>query len=250
MSTSMTATDQVAQPPVSAPVDAAASGRSELLAGVREMLPFVVGYVPFALLVGVTVARSADPLAGWAATLPLYGGSAQLTLLELMTGGAVVWAAAGAALLVNTRLLVYSAALMPLFGTAPLRTRLLAAAFVVDPTWLLAVRRTGLPGTVTDRRRHYAGTVLALTAGWVTVITAGVLLGRVDTPVLAVVGPVCLTSLVVPHLRLPGGAAAVLAAVVVTLAASATALPAGVGTIAAMGTAAVAGALSRRGTDR
>lgn len=154
MSTSMTAIGRVAQPPVSTPVDAAAPGRgrrgrghrrSELLASVREMLPFVVGYVPFALLVGVTVARSADPLAGWAATLPLYGGSAQLTLLELMAGGAAVWAAAGAALLVNTRLLVYSAALVPLFGTASVRTRLLAAAFVVDPTWLVAMRRAWAP---------------------------------------------------------------------------------------------------------
>lgn len=86
--------------------------------------------------------------------------------------------------------------------------------------------------------------------GWVVVITVGLLLGRVDTPVLAVVGPLCLASLVVPHLRLPGGAAAVLAAVVVTLAASATSLPAGAGTLAAMAAAALAGGLSRNGADR
>lgn len=250
MSTSTVTTDRIAQRPVSSPADAAASGRSELRAGAREMLPFVIGYVPFALLVGVSVARSADPLAGWSGTVPLYGGSAQLTLLELMAGGAAVWAAAGAALLVNTRLLVYSAALMPLFGSARLRTRLLAAAFIVDPTWFIAIRRAERPGGLADRRHHYAGAVLALTVGWVTVITVGVLLGRVDTPVLAVVGPLCLASLVVPHLRLPGGVAAVLAAVAVTLAASVLALPPGVGTITAMGAAALAGALSGKGAGR
>lgn len=205
------------------------------------MLPLVVGYVPFGLLVGVAVSRSANWLAAWTGTMTIYGGSAQLTLLELLTGGAAVWTAAAAAVLVNTRLLVYSLALMPLFASARLPVRLAAAAFVIEPTWVVAVQRAESPGTDAQRRWHFVGATVVLTSGWLLAVTAGLALGRLSTPVLSVIAPLCLIAVVVPHLRLPGGVGAVLAAVAFTLLGVAMSLPSGVIPLVAMAAAAAAG---------
>lgn len=219
----------------------------EASAGAVAMTPLVVGYAPFALIVGVAVARSSDWVAAWTGTLTIYGGSAQLTLLELLAGGAAAWAAAGAAALINVRLLVFSLALVPLFATARLPVRLLAAAFVVEPTWLVALQRGEAPGTLSARRWHYAGASLVLTVGWLLFVTAGLAIGQLSSPGLAMVGPLCLTAVVIPHRRLPGGAVAVVAAGSVALVGAGASLPAGLIPPIAMAAAAAAGLAATRG---
>ena len=215
---------------------------AEFRAGVRAMAPLAVGYVPFALLVGAAVAASADPLAAWAATPTVYGGSVQLTVLQMLGGGAGLVLTVAVAALMNARLLVYGTALAPLWAGTPVRTRLLVAASVIDPTWVLAERRAGRPGSLEERRAHYAGAAVLLAAVWTAAVTAGALLGptvATGTAGLAAAVPLCLVALVVPHLRLPGGAAAVLAA---GLAAAATGgLPPGWGLVLSMAAAAGAG---------
>jgi len=94
----------------------APTARDEWLAGARATVPFLVGLAPFGLSVGAAVGASADPLAAWTGTLLLYGGSAQLTVLQLLGSGAPVWTAVLVASLVNARLLVYSGALAPLWA--------------------------------------------------------------------------------------------------------------------------------------
>lgn len=225
--------------------------RREFGAGALAMLPLILGYVPFGLLVGVAVSRSTDWLAAWTGTITVYGGSAQLALLELIAGGAAAWTAAGAAVLVNARLLVYSLALLPTFASARLPVRLAAAAFVIEPTWVVALQRAESPGTESERRWHYTGATVVLTFGWLLVVTAGLALGQLSTPVLSVIGPLCLIAVVAPHLRLPGGTAAVVAAVAATLLGVAMALPSGAIPLLAMAAAVAAGlGTTRKGTRR
>jgi predicted branched-subunit amino acid permease len=224
------------------------AGRASARAGAGAALPLVAGLAPFGLAVGATVAASADPVAGWAATLLVFGGSAHLTLLELLGTGAPLWAAVLVPLLVNARLAVYSASLAPLFAGRPLRTKLLGAAAVVDPTWAVAEqRRAG--GGAEGALAHYAGAAGALAAGWTAAVTAGTLLGRVDGAAahLALAVPLCLVVLVVPHLRLPGGVAAVTAAA--GTAVTAAALLPGSEVLLGMAAAALAGGLVGRSTS-
>ncbi len=209
------------------------------------MAPLTVGYLPFGLVLGAAVAVAADPVAAWSGTLPLYGGSAHLALLQALDTGATAWAAAAAAVLINVRLVVYSAALAPLFRTARPVARLVAAAAVIDPTWMVAERRGTERGTDAERRVHYAGAAVCLTLGWLAAVTTGALLGSVDrlSPALTIAVPLCLVALVAPHLRTPGGGRAVAAAVVVVIAGAS--LPAGIGILLAMLAAAAAGSTRR-----
>lgn len=231
-------------PPVPAPVPRYASARSEFASGAKAMTPVMLGYLPFGLLLGAAVGRSAEPWAAWSGTELMYGGSAHLTLIEMLRTGSGWWAAVGAALLINARLLVYSSALIPLWGSARGLARLLAAAVVVDPTWMLATRRAEERGTVTQQRAHFAGAAVVLTAGWTAAVTAGALLGSATavTGVLAVAVPLCLVAIVVPHLRVPGGLVAVVVALGVTVATASW--PAGSGMLLAMASAAGCGALA------
>jgi predicted branched-subunit amino acid permease len=224
--------------------------RRPFVAGAAAAAPLVVGLIPFALLVGTAVAGSADIAAAWSGTLLIYSGSAQLALLQLLHDGATAWSAVLAAVLINLRLAVLSASLAPLWLGTPWRWRLFAAATVVEPTWAVAEQRRresdGSPEDEVAARRHYAGAAVAVTVGWLAAVTAGALLGRADglVPYLAVALPLCLVVMVVPHLRLPGGVAAVLAAAGTTVVARQV-LP-GLEILLAMAAAAVAGGLARR----
>ncbi len=218
--------------------------RSEIIAGAGAMAPVMVGYLPFGVLLGTAIARNAEPWAAWSGTEMIYGGSAHLTLIEMLRTGSGLWAAVGAAVLINARLLVYSSALIPLWGSARRFTRLLAAAFIIDPTWMLAVHRADQGGTLAQRRAHFAGAAAVLTIGWTVAVTAGMVLGSVVAPagVLEVTVPLCLMAIVAPHLRVRGGLAAVSVAVAVT--ALTTSWPAGSGMLLAMTAAAACGALA------
>jgi predicted branched-subunit amino acid permease len=196
------------------------------------------------------VSASRDVLAAWSGTLLIYAGSAQLTLLQSLHDGTGAEAAVLAAVLVNLRLAVLSAGMAPSWAAAPLRWKLLVAATVVEPTWAVAEerRRVGGPtrGDDVAARRHHAGAVLLVSAGWLAAVSVGALVGTADrvAPHLVVALPLCLVAMVVPHLRLPGGALAVLAAAVTALAAREV-LP-GTEVVLAMLAAAAAGSLGTR----
>lgn len=214
--------------------------------GVLAALPLVVGLAPFALAVGAAVGASADPVAAWAGTLLIYSGSAQLALLQLLQEGTPVGSAVLAATLINARLVVYSAALAPLWAGARLPWRLLGAATVVEPTYAVAEQRRTSGAGPDGALAHYAGAAAAVTVGWLAVVTVGAVAGRTwaAADALAVAVPLCLVVLVVPHLRLAGGPSAVLAAVGTAVAAR-TALP-GAEIPLAMMAAAIAGTLAAR----
>ncbi len=132
---------------------------------------------PFGVLLGVANSHSRESWTAWAGTDLIFGGSAHLTLIEMLRTGSGLLTAGGVALLINARLLVYSSSLIPLWGSARLTARLLAAAAVIDPTWMIATRRAQQRGTLAQQRAHYAGAAIVLTVGWTAAVTAGVFLG-------------------------------------------------------------------------
>ena len=205
------------------------------------MLPLLVGYLPFGLLIGVAAGRSSEPLGAWAGALLIFGGSAHLSVIELMGNGSSVAAAVGTALLINARLAVYSALLAPLWRGAPLRQRLLTAGAVIDPMWQVARQREAQGGTPAERRAFFAGAAATLAGGWAASIGAGAVLGtgHGTASSLAVFTPLCLAAVVAPHLRTAAGARCVVAAGLVTILTSAW--PSGTGILTAMVAGAAAG---------
>jgi predicted branched-subunit amino acid permease len=211
------------------------------------MLPLLIGYLPFAFTIGLAARSSGDPLAAWAGALLIFGGSAHLSVIELVGHGSGLAAAVATALLVNVRLTVYSASLVPLWRSAPLVQRLAAAAVVVDPTWMVARQRELHPGTVEERRAFYAGAAVVLALGWSATIGAGIVLATPPdaTSFLAIGTPLCLSAIVAPHLRTTAGFRCVCAAGVVS--ALTSTWPAGTGLLMAMAVGAAVGTSWRPG---
>lgn len=241
--------DESAQRPAEA-VEGAATLRREWRRGAREMAPFALGYVPFGLLVGASISRSPDPAAGWAGTWTIYGGSAHLAVLDLLANDAALTLTIAAGLLINLRLLVYATGLATLWAGTPRLWRLAAAAMVVDALWLLVERRAGDGGSRRLRRAHYLGCGATLAVAWLLAVSAGAAVDTApaSTGHLGVAVPLCLASIVVPHLRAPGGWAAVGAASAV--AAATRSWPAGSGLLLSMAAAALAGLVTSREQDR
>ena len=48
------------------------------------MVPLLVAYMPFALVIGATAAEHGSPVAGWAGSWLIYGGSAHLAAIRTL----------------------------------------------------------------------------------------------------------------------------------------------------------------------
>ena len=82
-----------------------------------------------------------NPLLGWASAWIIFGGAAQLTLIALLGSGTAVAAAVTAAIVVNARHLMYSAALAPKFQEQPKWFRWLGPYVLIDQLFAMAMLR-------------------------------------------------------------------------------------------------------------
>jgi predicted branched-subunit amino acid permease len=183
--------------------------RSHARDGMRAMLPIVAAYVPVGLVVGAHVAASANPVAAWLGTFMVYGGAAQLAVLEVLTQDPGWVAAAVVGLLVNLRLAAYATAMVPQWRTASVRRRVAAALILTDAPWALARSRTR--GT----QSYYFGASVTLLVLWPVLVTVGVFVGgHIEAyAVTALLMPLTLGSVIVPQLRERAAAVAMLTAV-------------------------------------
>ena len=90
---------------------AAPSGRAaDLVAGAKAMTPWLIGVVPFGLVIGVSAARADIPtFAGWLTGPLMFGGSAQVAVIDLLDHGASTFVVLAAVVAINLRLVLYSA---------------------------------------------------------------------------------------------------------------------------------------------
>jgi len=114
--------------------------RATVRRGITDALPLFVPAVPFALVIGLAIVEADINLfSGWSGSWLIFGGAAQLTLVSLLGSGAAVLAAITAALVVNARHLMYSAAMAPTFQKQPAWFRWLGPYVLIDQMFALTV---------------------------------------------------------------------------------------------------------------
>lgn len=179
----------------------AVEGAGAVRAGIASMLPLVVAYIPFALVIGTVLSDHGSLPLGLVGTWTIFGGSAHLATVRTFAGAGAV-AAILTGLLVNARLLVYSAGLARHWRDQPAWYRLAAAALVIDPTWAAAEQHASeAPDPATQRRRFLAAGI-TLGVGFSATVAVGMLLGsRLPTSELSIAVPLCLLSMIGPALR-------------------------------------------------
>ena len=151
-------------------------------AAVRDATPVVFAYTPFGLALGATLAAThLSPLVAWSSSPLLFGGAAQLLAVQLLDAGASAVLVVLGALVVNARMLLYSAALAPHTAAWPARWRWLGAYLLADPVYALAITRFTGPDEdgPRERLRYYFTVGLVMWPAWMALTGAGVLLGGV-----------------------------------------------------------------------
>ncbi|HZD22090.1 MAG TPA: AzlC family ABC transporter permease [Acidimicrobiia bacterium] len=113
--------------------------RAAVRKGITDALPLFVPAIPFGFVIGLAVVESGMNLfSGWSGSWLIFGGAAQLTLISLLGSGAAVVAAVTAALVVNARHLMYSAALAPTFQSQTTWFRWLGPYVLIDQMFALS----------------------------------------------------------------------------------------------------------------
>lgn len=113
--------------------------KSAYFQGLLFCLPFVLIAAPFGLLFGVVATKAGlNLLETMSFTVVVIAGAAQFTALSLMEENAPTVIIIISALAVNLRMAMYSAALVPYLGHAPLWQRAFAAYFLVDQVYVFS----------------------------------------------------------------------------------------------------------------
>jgi predicted branched-subunit amino acid permease len=181
-----------------------AADRKDLLAGMRAMTPWLVGVTPFGLVIGISAAQASIPtLAGWLTGPLIYAGSAQVATIQMLDTGAASFAVIMTVLVINLRLILYSAAMATHWRGTPLWWRLLAGYLLIDPSFAVGIERYGQTGDRRGAHAHYLGGALVLWASWLTAIAVGATVAA-SVPAwlhLELLIPLYLVGEIVPKLR-------------------------------------------------
>lgn len=209
----------------------------DLRAGALAVAPIVVGIVPFGLIVGLGAVDAGLGLAeALGFSVMVFAGAAQLAALDLLGRDAAIAVVVMTALIINLRMVMYSASIAPFLAYLPRRRRAVLSYFLVDQVYALAIVRYRQDPDL-DRWWFYLGAALPLWVTWQVTTMLGVLVGDAvpDAIPLGFAVPLAFLSLLVPTLTdRPAVVAALTAAVVAT---AGVPLPANIG----MPLAAVAG---------
>ncbi len=224
----------------------ASTAKSNFWAGFTQGLPFIFVIAPFGALFGVVGTEAGlDIPQVMAFTVLVIAGAAQFTAVQLMTDNAPVILILAAALMVNLRMAMYSAALVPYLGAAPLWQRALVAYLNVDQCYACAAARyEARPGmTVRERVAFFLGVAAPVAPLWYVATWVGATLGATvpEAWALDFALPITFIALLGPLLRtVPNIAAALVSA---AMALVLRGLPPGIGLILAAACALVTGAL-------
>lgn len=189
--------------------------------GARDVAPLLVGVVPFGVITGVAAADAGlSAVQALGLSVVVFAGASQLAALELVDQGAPVAVVVATAVVINLRMVMYSASLAPYFGSLAGRTRAGLAYLLTDMAYALSVSTYRDSGGV-DRAAYYLGVAVPLWVVWQVATVAGAL---VRAAIPATLGldfavPLVFLALLVPAMDdrpstvagLLGGAVAVLA---------------------------------------
>lgn len=155
---------------------------SALRAGAVAVSPIILGVIPFGLIAGAAaVERGLTALDAVALSLGIFAGAAQLAAIEVLGTGGSVPVAVITALVINLRMMMYSASLSPWLATEPLARRGLAAYLLTDQAYAVALARYTDPDADDLAPRHrlayYLGAGLTLWVSWQTCTVIGAVVG-------------------------------------------------------------------------
>lgn len=161
-------------------VDAApGTGKArEALRGLAASLPVMLGFVPFALVLGAQAAQKGLSVAELALMTGLnFAGGSEFAAIRLWTSPPHLLLIVGMTFLINSRHILMGAALAPYMRHLKRRQALPALFLMCDETWALALADARARGATRLSMPYYLGVAGGLYASWVAFTALGAAIG-------------------------------------------------------------------------
>lgn len=182
---------------------------------IRDCTPIFIPAIPFGFVLGLAITEGDLPTAvGWSSSPLVFAGAAQLTIVTL-AGTASLWAVIVAGFVVNTRHVMYSAALSPTFRKQPRWMRWFGPFLLLDQTFALVSLKTDMEPAAF--RRYYLTVGGFFYVTWQIITLIGMAVGPVipDEWRLDFAVPIMFMGLVLFGInRMPAGVAAIVGGLV------------------------------------
>ena len=202
------------------------SRRSEFLAGVRALLPILLGTSPFGMIYGVAAVQAGLPVAvAIGMSLIVFAGTSQFIAAQLFGSGTPGLIIVLTTFVVNLRHMLYSASVAPYVRHLSPLWKYLLAFLLTDEAYAVSIiyyeRNASPPADETHRHWYFLGAGLTLWVSWQISTAVGVLLGQKVPGSWSLDFTLALTfiALLIPVLRDRPSVLAALAAGIVALAA-------------------------------
>jgi len=160
-----------------------ATPRQRFIEGSKAVSPILLGAVPFGLVIGVSVAATPiDNWVGWATSIIIFAGAAQVATIELIGTNALAAVAIATPLIINLRHAMYSAAMAPYFGKLSARDRLWLPYLLTDQAFVVSAGRYEPDSDPTTIKWFYLGTAMTLWIPWQIATIVGIVIGAEIPP--------------------------------------------------------------------
>ena len=155
--------------------------QSAFLEGAKAAAPFVLVLTPFSMIFGIIAAGyDLNIIEATAYSVFVLAGASQIASMDLLNDGASVFVAVLAGVIINLRMMLYSASLAPYFQGASIKERLLISYALVDQCYVLSQEKFEASPEMSTRERisFFAGIATVILTLWFTMTTIGFVFGN------------------------------------------------------------------------
>ena len=222
-------------------------------AGVRDSFAILLGILPFALVFGIAADGAGLTVEqAIAMSAVVFAGTAQLATVELLGDTAPLAVVVGTAIVINLRMLMYSASIAPHLADYRERTRAYLAYFLTDHVYAVSIGEYVNQDRDRDKRLYYLGLGVSIWVVWIVGSVVGVVFsaGVPEAWQLQFVIPLVFLAILVPAMKDRPQVVAALVSAVVAVTALTAGVPAGlelmVGAVAGIAAGVTAEGVLRR----
>ena len=172
--------------------------------GLSKIAPMIPGVIPFGMTAGIAALEAGlDPVFGIAMSVIIFAGAAQLVAAQLIGDGALPLMVVVTALIINLRMLMYSASLAPHLGHVPTHWKATTAYLLTDQAYAVSITQFVHGRLDGPKQWFYLGAALPLWVVWLFATALGVWLGAAVPPAWQVgfALPLVFLVLLVPVIR-------------------------------------------------
>lgn len=146
--------------------------------GALSMSPILMGIIPFGLVFGVSsVTMGFSVFQASMMSLCVFAGASQLAAVQLMGEHAPLLVVAATGLVINLRMLMYSASIAPHFAGLSIAHKGFLAYFLTDQAYAMSLARYAEGYEKQDKGWYYLGGAATIWAGFNVCTILGALLG-------------------------------------------------------------------------